>query len=222
MRHYRSISTVSPTQVQSFIRKDQRMINNQTLALIADIPVSMAPYFMTFVDHDTNPIKTDKVRMVFMINRILGGIGFPGGKAEKTDATLFDTALREFHEEVGLSLKPFIDNPDLHEYVIRDALFLHDTNSNCLSGLHIVKIAPATFFQFLYHVNGHMQKQAEELVIDFQTGGNNKQTLLRELCSVFPVPLHYRAMPKNLNAAAFSLVQQQMEFLYEDFLREYA
>ena len=39
MRHYRSISTVSPTQVNSFIRKDQRMINNQTLALIADTKV---------------------------------------------------------------------------------------------------------------------------------------------------------------------------------------
>lgn len=33
-----------------------------------------------------------------------GQISFPGGKAEKTDTTLYDTAVRECHEEIGITM----------------------------------------------------------------------------------------------------------------------
>jgi len=54
------------------------------------------------------PDKAQQTRILLILRNTYPGvhsnqIGFPGGKAEKTDASLLETALRETHEEVGVS-----------------------------------------------------------------------------------------------------------------------
>ncbi|WP_339713222.1 CoA pyrophosphatase [uncultured Kriegella sp.] len=50
---------------------------------------------------------TNRTRLLLILRKTYQGvhsnqIGFPGGKAEKSDANILETALRETHEEVGV------------------------------------------------------------------------------------------------------------------------
>ncbi|MEQ5790539.1 CoA pyrophosphatase [Muricauda sp. NFXS6] len=53
------------------------------------------------------PDADEKTRLLLILRKVYQGvhsnqIGFPGGKVEKVDRDLMDTALRETHEEVGV------------------------------------------------------------------------------------------------------------------------
>ena len=52
----------------------------------------------------------DKVRLILILRNTYNGvhsnqIGFPGGRVEVYDKTLFDTAIRETHEEIGVRVQ---------------------------------------------------------------------------------------------------------------------
>ena len=52
----------------------------------------------------------DKVRLILILRNKYNGvhsnqIGFPGGRVEVYDKTLFDTAIRETHEEIGVRVQ---------------------------------------------------------------------------------------------------------------------
>lgn len=63
---------------------------------------AQAAVLMLFTRHPSNPEIIFTLRAQHLTNHP-GEVSFPGGMWEPQDATLLDTALRETHEEIGLS-----------------------------------------------------------------------------------------------------------------------
>jgi 8-oxo-dGTP pyrophosphatase MutT (NUDIX family) len=75
------------------------------------------------------PDENNDMQMVFMLRKTYQGvhsnqIGFPGGKLEKEDADLKNTALRETHEEIGVTAKEVRVLRELTEVYIPPSNFL--------------------------------------------------------------------------------------------------
>ncbi len=67
-------------------------------------PISSAVLILFYPDKDEH-IKFPLIQRPTYNGAHSGQIGLPGGKAEKTDADIVETALRETHEEIGVDPK---------------------------------------------------------------------------------------------------------------------
>ena len=70
----------------------------------------------------------DKVRLILILRNTYNGvhsnqIGFPGGRVEDYDKTLFDTAIRETYEEIGVMVQKNELIRELHEIYIPPSNF---------------------------------------------------------------------------------------------------
>jgi len=70
----------------------------------------------------------NKVRLILILRNTYNGvhsnqIGFPGGRVEDYDKTLFDTAIRETYEEIGVRVQKNELIRELHEIYIPPSNF---------------------------------------------------------------------------------------------------
>ena len=70
----------------------------------------------------------NKVRLILILRNTYNGvhsnqIGFPGGRVEEYDKTLFDTAIRETYEEIGVRVQKNELIRELHEIYIPPSNF---------------------------------------------------------------------------------------------------
>ena len=74
-------------------RKDRSLIVNQCVACYADLPSGYIPY----ISGGKFPPANGLVRVVLMNNRLLGGLGFPGGKGLSADPLHLSLQLAASH-----------------------------------------------------------------------------------------------------------------------------
>ena len=73
-------------------------------------------------------IKSNQVKLILILRNTYNGvhsnqIGFPGGRVEDYDKTLFDTAIRETYEEIGVRVQKNELIRELHEIYIPPSNF---------------------------------------------------------------------------------------------------
>lgn len=189
-------------------------INNQCIALITDIPSEL--FQRPIHDQRGYNANHDTVRTVLMLQRLTGGIGFPGGKREDSDKTDIDAALREFHEETLFNLEPLIG----HKVFIDEyASYAYDNRSNVISGMHVAETDMETFFQINATIQGNlcndhskMVEHSRDLTEDPNPVGMPK-IFGAEISAVYPVFLTDFSCRNLQKQSAFTLVSYQLDKL---------
>jgi ADP-ribose pyrophosphatase YjhB (NUDIX family) len=192
-------------------RKDRSLIINQCVACYADLSANYIPY----IAGGKFPPENGLVRVVLMNNRLLGGLGFPGGKMEAVDASFYDAAMREFNEETSIDLKSFIET----KYALNveeNAVFFYETNIHCLSGMHLVKVSPEGMCLLMNKINKKLMDDSETLFVDIHQNRqkNSCDLLFKELCTVSPIVLTPSTFATTLaRSSAYTLVARQLQYL---------
>ena len=110
-------SKTSQIKLAPSFRKEFIKLNNNKLLSSKKAAVIAALY------EDDN-----KVRLILILRNTYNGvhsnqIGFPGGRVEDYDKTLFDTAIRETYEEIGVRVQKNELIRELHEIYIPPSNF---------------------------------------------------------------------------------------------------
>lgn len=192
-------------------RKDRSLIVNQCVACYADLPSGYIPY----ISGGKFPPANGLVRVVLMNNRLLGGLGFPGGKMEVTDPTFYDAAMREFNEETSIDLKVFIESKYTLD-VEENAVFYYEPNIHVMSGMHLVKTSPEGMCLLLNKINKKLMEDSETLFVDIHQNRqkNSCELLFKELCTISPIVLTQSTFAATLaRSSAYTLVARQLQYL---------
>ena len=135
----------------------------------------------------------NKVRLILILRNTYNGvhsnqIGFPGGSVEDYDKTLFDTAIRETYEEIGVRVQKNELIRELHE------IYIPPSNFNVYPFLVILNHPP-------FFVND--DKEVKEVItIDLESLLNCKITLTQ-----IPIPakLNELNIQNDVEVPAFKL-----------------
>lgn len=194
---------------QNEFKENRQLIVNQCIACYSDFNPSYIPYIMNRIEIHGVP------RVVLMNHRLLGGLGFPGGKIEKEDTSYFNAALREFHEETSVNMADFIAN-GYTESVEKDACFFYDSRTHCISGMHMIKIKPENMCLLIHKISQAMMEDAKSMYTDISQNSyrNSADLLMQEVCGIVPVVLTKNTIRTTIQrSAAYDLVAQQLNYV---------
>jgi 8-oxo-dGTP pyrophosphatase MutT (NUDIX family) len=92
-----------------------------------------------------------------------GQVAFPGGKMEKTDKNIIETALRETHEEIGV----WVDNT--HVIGQLSDIYISPSNSLVSPVIALIEEKP------LYHINPHEVVEVIDVSLDDLINPDNQK-----------------------------------------------
>ena len=187
-------------------------IENQCIALYTKVPVKN--FAKNLHLKEGMNVNNEYVLAVLVIQRLVGGLGFPGGKAEPQDKSSIAAALREFEEETLYDLTPLIKDGTV--YLEQDAIRMYDSAKNVYSSMHLVEANLETFFTVVYDIN---TKQQQDL-INFAVNNGKNQIIGKEVCAVMPVYLTDFTVRNISEQAAFKIPAAQFELLTQMFYRK--
>lgn len=202
--HIRELSSIKEAeQLMDYEREHKgRSIINNSLAVVTDLPVELfeRPLHDQYNYHASH--KT--VRAVIMLQRLLGGVGFPGGKVEESDDSYLDTALREFHEETLFDIKPLINTK---VFIEENVSLAFDSRTNVMSGLHIAEVENDTFMQIAKIIQARISEDQHAFL--------NKEHKIfgQEVTAIYPIFLTDFTLKNIDKQAAFDLVSYQLNIL---------
>ena len=215
---YTNVSLLdSSTDVSEFLKeraiiRGYQPIENQCIALYCKVPQSFFAKNLHLKEgfNSTN----GHVLAVLQIQRLVGGLGFPGGKAENEDPSPIKAALREFEEETLFDLTPLIRSGKV--YLEPEPIQMYDSGSNVYSAMHLVEANVETFFTIMYSINNSQQED----LINFAVNNGKNKIIGKEVCSVLPVYLTDFTIRNIHRQAAFKIPAAQLEHLVQLFYRK--
>ena len=194
------------------VEKAYNPIENQCIAMYTKVPVSrFAKNLHLKEGFNAN---NEFVLAILVIQRLVGGLGFPGGKAEPEDKSSIAAALREFEEETLFDLAPLIKDGSV--YLEQDAIRMYDSAKNVYSSMHLVEADVETFFTTVYTINTNQQTD----LINFAVGNGKNKIIGKEVCAVMPVYLTDFTVRNIREQAAFKIPAAQLELLTQMFYRK--